>query len=48
MDASTSALFSEIYLQYIEHNKICKILQEHQIQPTLDYPGRWRVTQNLG
>jgi hypothetical protein len=37
MGAPTSALFSEIYLQYIEHNKICNLLQENHRDTT----GMW-------
>ena len=32
MGAPTSSVFSEIYLQYIEHTEICDILLKHQVE----------------
>ena len=36
MGATTSSIFSEIYLQYTENTKICEILVRHKIEDTLD------------
>jgi hypothetical protein len=37
MGAPTSSILSEIYLQFLENNRICKILTKHNIKGFFHY-----------